>query len=313
MACYPREMSGRPSDWRTARFALRLGCALFLLLSVALVAVQGFHPAAPSACVALQRSWLRGLPWLFVAVIPLAVFALVRRLAKHRPRAPIAVGEGPYRRSTVDLTPAIHATRAARMVLGLLALSGVGVGYLQTRQWSCALALPSACHPQMKRVAFVPLGNIDPDAVADLAKHFHDCYGLPTVVLPKLELPRAAWNAERGQWIGQALTDALPSCPKGDRTCESQLTIGVTDLDIYLKDVDWNYALSTRDPVRHTAVVSRFRMKLAGGAGDRASKMIAKDIAIEYCALSPSENPHSVLRDSIGSVGDLDDMDESVW
>ncbi|MEO8874327.1 MAG: hypothetical protein ABI461_01970 [Polyangiaceae bacterium] len=306
-------MSGRPSNWRTAALALRLGIIAFFVISAVILIAQGFHPTAPSACVGPQRSWPRAIPWLIAAVIPLVAFAIVRELAARFPLASVEVGEGPYRRSSMDSSSVVHATRAVRIVIGLLAVVALGVGYTQTRQWSCAFALPAACHAKMKRVAFVPIGDLDPQVVADLAKHFHVCYGLSTVVLPKIDAPKAAWNAERAQWLGQVLTDALPSCRNGDPTCESQLTIGVTDLDMYLKDVDWNFALSTRDPENHAAVVSRFRMKLSGGVGDRATKMIAKDIGLEYCGLETSSNPHSVMRGSIGGLADLDEIDESVW
>ena len=309
-------MSLVTSRWRTAGFSLGLGVAAFVLGSAALGVVQGAPVFAPGACLVSELMPWRALPWLLVAAAPAIVERLVRFVASRRPLPAVTVGRGPYRQSVVGAESSLHPPRTHHVLRVLLAILAVGLGYTQSRRWSCPYAVPSTCHPATRRIALVPIGAIAPAVVEDLARHFHDCYGLPVVVGAPVEAPSSAWNAKRQQWGAEPLLDALPGCvtnPDRGSACDEQLSIGVTNLDVYATHEDWRFAFSMRDSARHVALVSTFRMTVLGAHSDRVSKMVAKNIALEYCGLPPTTDPHSVRFGGILGSDDLDRMNEASW
>jgi predicted Zn-dependent protease len=86
---------------------------------------------------------------------------------------------------------------------------------------------------------------------------------------------------------------------------------------MYLLDKDWNFAFGLREG--HYAVVSSARMDVddpGGAPGDsallhkRLVKMVSRDIGFLYYGLSPSPNPHSVVRESLMGTDELDEMGE---
>lgn len=310
-------MRGKPSS-RTpvASLALWLGLGSFVVAALGLAAAQGFEVFAPRACDVATWAPLRGLPWLVVAALPSLVYALVVALGARRRPAPQTLGEGPYRQSVLDETVQRARPRSHLYVRALLVLVALGVGVAESRRWSCPYAVPSSCRPKLSRIAIMGVGKIDPSVVSGLATHFHDCYGLPVVVAPSIEAPASAWNATREQWTAEALLSAMPGCHDGDPLCDaSVLVIGVTFDDIYTTQADWRYAFTTRDPVRHVAIISMAQMSSLGlGTSDgRVRKFVAKTIALEYCGLPQSSDPRSVRYNSIMGPDVLDGIDESVW
>lgn len=310
-------MSEQPdSQARIARLAPLLGVASFVIAAVALALAQGADVVADRACLVSTWAPMRGLPWVVVAALPWIVNALVFAVAARRRPSPVTLGEGPYRRSVLDEAPRLERPRRhvyVRVLLGLLALAA---GVAEGRRWSCPYAVPASCHPKTSRIAIMAVGKVDPRVVAGLADHFRDCYALPVSVAPPMEAPPTAWNAKRGQWTAEALLAAMPGCQEGDPLCDaSVLVIGVTSEEIYTTQHDWRYAFTTRDPARHTAILSTANLSslAPGSAAARLRKLAAKTIALEYCGLPQTDNPRSVRYDAIMGPDELDAIDESVW
>ncbi len=126
--------------------------------------------------------------------------------------------------------------------------------------------------------------------------------------------PPASHDPKRNQWVAENLLDALPGCDARDPSCDA-VTIGVTDLDIYMSEYAAQFAwiYTTRNDARHVEVVSTFRMASFDAHAERAAKIIARDIALDYCGLPISNDPHSILSPTLGGQSDLDNMDESIW
>ena len=304
---------GMTIRWRTASFALKLGIAVFVVLAAMIGAAQGIHVSAPGPCISSTVDPLRALPWLFVAWTPFLTYKLVRAYALREQLAPVAVGTGPYRQSLLG-DARIIAPRSHDYVRVLFALLALGLGAAQIRR-RCPIALPASCHPKLQRIVLIPFGKIRPTVIDGLTKHFRDCYGLPVVTGPQMEAPASAWNSERVQWTAEELLTGLPGCREDDPQCD-HLVIGVTDLDIYTTQAAWAFAFSIRDPKRSVAIVSMYRMTSPSywdNESDRLSKMIAKIVAIDYCRLPISNDPHSVRFGHIGGSNQLDAIDESVW
>jgi predicted Zn-dependent protease len=307
-------MANGSARW-TPTFALRAGVGSALTIAVIAAVVQGVRFRSPGVCVSESYSPWRAAPWALVAVVPSLVLYLVRAIAARAPEKSIAVGVGAYRASVVTTKLEFKARPSHDYVRGVVALLAIALGIAQTRTWSCTLSLPASCHPSLKKIVLVPVGTIDPSVVASLAKHFHDCYSLPVSVGATLVPPQTAYDEKRKQWIAENLMDAIPACKTGDPLCEPTLTIGITDYDMYMstyaQQLNWIY---TADNVaRHVDIVSTFRMDLPGGHIERASKIVARDLALDYCGLDFKEDRKSVLGPRLGGQNDLDEMDESIW
>lgn len=306
-------MANGNARW-TPTFALRAGVGSALVVAVIAAFVQGVRFRSPGVCVSESYSPWRAVPWALVAVIPSLVLYLVRTIAARAPEESVAVGAGAYRASVVKTKLEFKASPSHDYVRGVVALLAIAIGIAQTRTWSCTLSLPTSCHPTLKKIVLVPLGTIDPNVVSSLAKHFHDCYSLPVSVGPTLIPPKTAYDEKRKQWIADKLHDALPACHVHDPSCDT-LTIAITDDDIYLaqyaNQLNWVYL--ARFQYSNSLIISTFRMDLPSGHIERLDKMVARDIALDYCNLGESDETKSIRGPRLGGQNDLDQMDESIW
>lgn len=166
--------------------------------------------------------------------------------------------------------------------------------------------------PVAAPVYFAPIGDVPSEETDGLARHYQGKFGLRITVLPELPVPVDAFDADRGQLIGERLLDALAST-EAARQDPHATVIGLTSLDIYTLGEDWNYAYSLRRD--RFAVVSTARM----GDGwftdptrrmQRIRKMVTKNLGVLYYRLPLSDDPGSVLYRSILGPQDLDRASE---
>jgi predicted Zn-dependent protease len=167
---------------------------------------------------------------------------------------------------------------------------------------------------------FVAIGDVPPDLMKDLARHFEERFGIQITVLSGLLFDRATFDLDRSQTIADELISAVrrryPTLARDDRA----RVIGVTPYDMYMREMatEWRFTFSLRSSEDHFAVVSYARMDPVrlGGRPDavrlttRLRKMVAKNIGIMYYGLPISQDPRSVLYGQIGGVQELDEMTE---
>lgn len=283
-----------------------LGAAWAIMLGILVFRVT-LGAAAEGECAVVHWSPMVALPWAIGAVVPLVVYLALTAL-RREPAAPVTVGDGPYRQSVVERAPRGRSRLPLYVCLALVPL-GVTWGVLRSRTTVCPYSVPTGCRATTERIVVRGVGEFDQALASELAKHFHDCYGLPVELGPPIPAPRSAWNADRGQWEAEALMEQLPSCSPNDPLCRSStLTIGVTSGDIFTSRENWRYAFGTRDSERGVAIFSTARMGKGG-----AAKYTARMIAFEYCGFPRNDDPKSVRTNLLMGPDDLDAVDEAVW
>ncbi len=262
-----------------------------------------------------SRSPWRALPWVAVGSIPLIVHLVIQRLANRAVYEATTVGIGPYRAGAANTKTQFHSPPSHMLVRMVVLTMMTLIGVVQSRTWSCPFAVPASCRPTLDRIVLVPIGPIDPSVMQSLVHHFRDCYSLPISLGQPIEISSSAYDSQRKQWIVENLLDAIPGCKTEDSSCDHALTIGITDYDIYMlqyaKQFNWIY--TARNDERHVEVVSIARMGGFDAHPDHAFKIVARDIALDYCNLPISKNPQSVLTPTLSGGDALDRIDESIW
>ena len=173
--------------------------------------------------------------------------------------------------------------------------------------------------PTDVRVYFVPIGALADVDTERLVLYYQQKFDLSVTMLPAIMLDDCALNTRRRQYQAEELIKSLwAEYPELSKDRESIL-IGITEADIYIRQENWRFAFALREGGRF-AVVSSARMNLRRsdsnaqvgtlGSQIRLVKMISREIGFMYYTLPPSPDPQSVVRSSIMSLEDLDQVGE---
>ena len=164
------------------------------------------------------------------------------------------------------------------------------------------------------QIVLAPIGDFPEGTAQQIAEHFRLKYNLAIQAAGAMALPDGSFDVERGQVDSNVLMSALErEYPSADT-----VVIGLTNADMFIRDVEWRYAFSNRREPR-LAVVSPFRMDrgclgipLAGEETRmaRLRKMIGKNIGILFYKLPLSSHPRSMLYAYIGGPQELDTIRE---
>jgi predicted Zn-dependent protease len=189
-------------------------------------------------------------------------------------------------------------------VIFLVVASLVAFGwYAQEQHRPARRTLPAAIHPA---VLLVPIGAFPVDRLQDLPHDYAAAYGLSMTIAEPIALPATAFDASRRQYIAQDLIAAIRQAypPAGD---PSTIVIGVTTADLYIRDVDWDWAFALRQEGT-SAVISVARMPNTKQVNrwKLFAKMMTRDVGFLCFGLPPSDNPYDVLYREILSVSDLE-------
>jgi predicted Zn-dependent protease len=179
----------------------------------------------------------------------------------------------------------------------------------------------ASCEGNDRRVCFVPLGQVAPDLVRNLVKHYHDEYGLEIGVLTPSAVPAEMTNARREQIDGESLAEYLGTLFPTDFNDSNVALIGLTPLDLYANDRDWNFQLGHANwSEQSRAVVSSYRMHVGTfrlvddeRVFSRTRKLVTKYLGLMFYDLPPSDDARSPMYDNILSVTDLDRMEEPLF
>ena len=188
-------------------------------------------------------------------------------------------------------------------------------------QSELAPAAEASCEGVGLRICFVPLGQVDPDLVRNLADHYRYDYGMRTGVLTPSAVPEEMVSHERHQIDGASLADYMGKLFPADFEDPNVVLIGLTPLDLYAHDRDWNFELGWADwSGPGHGVVSTYRMHLGRfflvddeRVLSRTRKMVTKYVGLMYMRFPLSDDPTSPMYGNIMSVSDLDRMKDSLF
>jgi predicted Zn-dependent protease len=169
----------------------------------------------------------------------------------------------------------------------------------------------------MGQIYLVPIGDTTPLISASLLQYYRDKYGLTLDVLPSIPVPEWARDEARHQVVAEELIEAMRRAYPQQAATPDSILIGVTDEDIYIAELDWEFAFNFRE-AHQTAVVSTARLnpvyygRPAAPAllETRLRKLLSKNIGISFYGLNLSSDPGSVLYNKIWNMETLDAMGE---
>jgi predicted Zn-dependent protease len=198
-------------------------------------------------------------------------------------------------------------TRREWLGLVVLALAVAGLlgfaWYSREQHRPARRALPPAIHPA---VLIVPIGPFPLDRLQDLPHDYAAAYELSMTVADPIVLPATAFDARRHQYVAQDLIAAMSAVHPfvGD---QGPIVIGVTTADLYIRDVNWDWAFALRQEGR-SAVISVARMPNTKQVNrwKLFATMMTREVGFLSFGLPPSDNPYDVLYREILSVSDLE-------
>lgn len=105
------------------------------------------------------------------------------------------------------------------------------------------------------KIILIPIGNLDAKSIEALKKPLNERFGKDVVVGRPMPLPKAAYDANRAQWIADELINSmLGEAHNGGG--ETKL-LGVLEEDIYTPDLNFVFGVAER----RAAVISLARLR----------------------------------------------------
>jgi archaemetzincin len=112
----------------------------------------------------------------------------------------------------------------------------------------------------VETISLIPVGHIDEDVLKPLADLLKNTFPNPCTIGPKMELPAEAFNVERSQFLASAILHDM----KSHITSDSGKTLGVTDVDLYVPDLNFVFGLADRPGSVAIISMSRLRQEFYG-------------------------------------------------
>ena len=168
-----------------------------------------------------------------------------------------------------------------------------------------------------QKIYFAAVGEMRSVHLDVLQAYYKQRYDLTVEILPPIGLEPMVVDERRRQLIAEELIEMLKRrYPEHARSPQSIL-IGITEGDMYIREVNWRFAFARRDGDRF-AIVSSARMDPVsfGYLPDeellqtRLRKMLSKNIGIMYYKLPQKSDRRSVMFGPILGIDDLDSMGE---
>ena len=168
-----------------------------------------------------------------------------------------------------------------------------------------------------QKIYFAAVGEMRSVHLDALQAYYKQRYDLTVEILPPIGLEPMVVDERRRQLIAEELIELMKRrYPEHARSPQSIL-IGITEGDMYIREVNWRFAFARRDGDRF-AIVSSARMDPVsfGYLPDeellqtRLRKMLSKNIGIMYYKLPQKSDRRSVMFGPILGIDDLDSMGE---
>lgn len=121
----------------------------------------------------------------------------------------------------------------------------------------------------MKTILLIPLGEIDPEILLDIAISIEHVFGHPdepnvlhvplsrlrVKIAPAIPIPEGAFNLKRGQYYSSLIIQEL----EGFKKQGYDLILGIADVDLYVPQL--NFVFGEADVLRGIAVISLTRLR----------------------------------------------------
>ena len=167
--------------------------------------------------------------------------------------------------------------------------------------------------PKQVRIYIVPIGQVQGLGLDELPEFYRKQYDLSVELLEPVALEPKARNRTRGQLIFEELIELVHRRLPDLASDKSAFLIGVTDEDMYIRGVNWNFAYTAYDGLRRVGMVSSRRFvprPLAGKENllrSRIRKMVSRTIGFVVFNLPRSNDPSSVMYKDLygGASADL--------
>jgi len=114
------------------------------------------------------------------------------------------------------------------------------------------------------RITLKPIGKIEKRVLAELKESLGLVFGCPVITSPRMNIPKAACDPSRGQYLATVLLDIL----KGSNETGNDKVLGIVDVDLYAPGL--NFIFGEADALSGAAVISlnRLRQERYGLAAD---------------------------------------------
>ena len=164
-------------------------------------------------------------------------------------------------------------------------------------------------------VYLAPLGEFPEEVLTDLADYVTAKYQIDVELLLPSSPDSSAFDAERDQYVTEALLDGLARTYRKADPGDGSVVIGVLADDVYILDrTDWAWAFGMRGDdgyaVFSTARMGSLAEPIEPIVMSRIRKMVLRDIGVLYYGLPLNDDPLSVLYRDVLGVDDLDRMGE---
>jgi hypothetical protein len=167
--------------------------------------------------------------------------------------------------------------------------------------------LPAAAYPH---VLIVPIGDIPVGQLSGLPADYRAEYGLDVTIAPSIPGVPYGYDLIRRQYAAQDLIDAMAAAHP-EETGGTRILVAITTEDMYIRDVDWDWAFALREADR-LAVISTRHMTGVGLADpwQLMRKMLTRELGFLCFKLSPTADPGDLMYKDVLSVDDLIRMDD---
>lgn len=159
------------------------------------------------------------------------------------------------------------------------------------------------------RIYIVPIGSVQGLGLDELPEFYRSRHGLSVQLLEPVPLDAKARNTARKQLIFGELIRLMHARHPQLAKDKSAFLIGITDEDMYIETLNWNFAYTAYEPPARVGVVSSARFIPHPLAGNetvlraRIRKMVSRTIGFVVFELPRSNDPSSVMyRDLYGSA-----------
>jgi predicted Zn-dependent protease len=167
------------------------------------------------------------------------------------------------------------------------------------------------------RVYIVPIGEVQGLGLEELPEFYRSRHGVSVQLLNPVPLEPRARNTARKQLIFGELIDLMHNRYPQLAKDKSAFLIGITDEDMYIETLNWNFAYTAYNEFRRAGVVSSARFIPDPLAGNekllraRIRKMVSRTMGVVAFHLPRSNDPSSVMYRDLYGPATADLMSDS--
>ena len=130
-------------------------------------------------------------------------------------------------------------------------------------------------------IRLIPVGNVSQKMLEQLPRALNSAFHCHVKILPKLEVPKQAFNQWRKQYDGEKMMSLLSGEKQGVYIDKEIPAVFITDADIYYKGMNYVYGLE--NPGQATAIVSIARLS-PEFYGNASNLFILQERILKECA-----------------------------